>query len=75
MLFLLRVYHKVSSFLYPACLHMCALQYRLALSVSDANVNKDHITSGIVSDSNFLWVNISDITHIVIYKRHFKKCA
>ena len=55
MLFLLRVYHKVSF------LNTCALQYRLALSVSDANVN-DHTVlrpkqSGIVSDSNFLWVH------------------
>ena len=38
-------------FLFPASLHII-VQYRLALSVSDANVNTDHITSGIVSDSN-----------------------
>ena len=45
MLFLFQVYHKVSSFLFPASLHTCSLQCRLALSVSDANVNTDHITS------------------------------
>ena len=57
MLFLLQVYHKVSSFFISCFLNTCALQYRLALSVSDANVNKDvQNTSGIVSDSNFLWV-------------------
>ena len=33
------LYHKVSSFLFPASSHTCSLQYRLALSVSDANVN------------------------------------
>jgi len=40
---------------YFLLLHTCSLQYRLALSVSHANVNTDHITSRtrlIVSDSN-----------------------
>ena len=35
MLSLSRVYHKVSTFLYPAS-YTYSLQYRLALSVSDA---------------------------------------
>ena len=44
MLFLSQVYHKVSSF-NILLLYTCSLQYRLALSVGYANVNKDHITS------------------------------
>jgi len=36
MLFLLWVYHKVSSFFISCFLNTCSLQYRLALSVSDA---------------------------------------
>ena len=61
-------YHKVSSFFIPCFLNTCALQYRLALRVSDANVNKDEITSkntsGIVSDSNSLWVHHPKLRHI-----------
>ena len=31
--------YEVSFFLFPASSHTCCVQYRLALSVSDANVN------------------------------------
>jgi len=57
MLFLLQVYYKVSSFFYFLLFNTYSLQYRLALSVSDACSCKQRPyyvqnTSDIVSDSN-----------------------